>query len=53
MCSITAHDKLQPTYVDDTISVGGRAITKNAATTALESIGETLNFINSWLKLFQ
>ena len=25
MCSITAHNKLQPTYVDDASSGGGRA----------------------------
>ena len=32
MCSITAHDILIPTYVDDAISGGGRAIPKNATT---------------------
>ena len=35
MCSVTAHDTLQPTYVDDAASVCGRAIFKNAATSAL------------------
>ena len=35
MCSITAHDKLQPTYVDDAISVIGREIPNNATTAGL------------------
>ena len=41
MCSITAHEKLQSTYVDDASSIGGRAIPKNAKTAALESLGST------------
>ena len=52
MCSITANDKVQPTYFDDASSVVSRAISKNATTSALESLGATLNFINCWLKLF-
>ena len=36
MCSITAHDKLQPIYVDDASSVGSRGIPNNATTVALE-----------------
>ena len=52
MCSITAHDKLQPTYVDDASSGGGIAIPNNATTAASESLGATLNFIDFWLKLF-
>ena len=35
MCSITAHDKQQPTYVDDASSGGGRSIPKNSTTAAL------------------
>ena len=35
MCSITAHDKQQPTYVDEKISDGGKAIPKNSTTAAL------------------
>ena len=53
MCSIIAHDKQQPTYVDDSISDGGRSISKNATTSALQSLGATLNFIGCWLKHFQ
>ena len=52
MCSINSHDKLQPTYVDEASSVGGRSIPKNATTAALEPLCETLNFIDFWLKLF-
>ena len=35
MCSITAHDKLKTTYVDDASSGGGRTIPNNATTSAL------------------
>ena len=36
MCSITAHDRQQPTYVDDAISAADRAITKNKTTKELK-----------------
>ena len=52
MCSIPAHDKLQPTFVDDSDSGSSRAIPKNATTAALESLGTALSFIHCWLKLF-
>ena len=32
--------------------IGGRPITKNATTKALKALGDTLNFIDCWLKLF-
>ena len=35
MCSITAHDKLQPIYVDDARSIGIKAITNNATKPSL------------------
>ena len=53
MCSIPAHDKQQPTCVDDAGSEVVRAIPKNTTTASLESLGATLNFIHSWLKLFR
>ena len=37
---------------DEEISIGDRPIPKNATTEALEALGATLNFINSWFKLF-
>ena len=41
------------TYIyDDESSDGGRSISKNAASEALETMGATLNFIDCWLKLF-
>ena len=52
MCSIPAHDKLQPIYVDDAGSGGGKAIPNNETMAALESLGATLNFIHCWLNLF-
>ena len=53
MCSITAHYKQQPTYVENASSGGGRAIPKNATLAELQSLGATLNFIDFWLKNFQ
>ena len=52
MCSITAHDKLKPTYVDDASIGGDKATPKNATTVALESLVATLQFIDCRLKLF-
>ena len=53
MCSITSHDKQQPTYVDYASVGGGKSIPKNPTTTGLQSLRETLNFIDCWLKHFQ
>ena len=53
MYSITAHDKQQPTYVDDASSGSGRVIPKNAITSELQALGATLKFIDCWLKHFQ
>ena len=52
MCSITAHDKQQPSYEDEEISIGDIPIPINATTSALEALGSTLTFIHCWLKLF-
>ena len=35
MCYVTSYNKQKNTYVDDTISGGGRAMPKDATTTAL------------------
>ena len=35
MCSLVAHDKIQPNYKDDEISIGDRSIPKDAITIAL------------------
>ena len=50
MCSITAHDRQKPIYVDDESSAGGTAIPNNATTVVLKSIGAILDFIYFWLK---
>ena len=49
ICYITAHDRKQSSYVDDSSSGDGRAIPNNATTASLESLGETLNYIDCWL----
>ena len=53
ICSLVAHNKIQPAYEDDEISIGDRPIPKNTTTKALEGLGATLNFIDIWLKLFE
>ena len=53
MCSITAHEKQQPTYLDDAKSGSSREIPKNATTASLKQLGATLNFIDCWLKHFR
>ena len=53
MCSVTAHDSQQPTYVDDASISGGRSMHNNETTKALKSLGVTLNFIDCWFKHFQ
>ena len=52
VCSLVAHDILQPEYKDDESSIGDRSIPDNATTKELESLGPTINFIDIWLKLF-
>ena len=39
----------KPSYEDEESSIGDRKIPKNATIEALEALGATLNFINSWL----
>ena len=46
MCSLVAHDKIQPAYEDDESSIGDRSIPKNETTKALKYLGATLNFID-------
>ena len=52
MCYLVAHDKIKPNDEYDESSIGYRPIPKNATTEALKALGDTLNFIDIWLKLF-
>ena len=52
MCFIVAHDKKQTSYGYEEISIGDKPIPKTSTTEALEALGDTLNFIDIWLKLF-
>ena len=52
MCSLVAHDKMQPYYKDDEISIGDRSIPDNATPKSLESLGATINFVDIYLKFF-
>ena len=45
MCSLVAHDKIQPNYEDDEIIILDRSIPKYAKTKSLKALGTTLNFI--------
>ena len=51
-CYITAHDKQQPTYVNDASSCGGISIPNNETTAALELLGVTLNLLIIFLNTF-
>ena len=53
MCSLVAHDRLQPNYEYDEISIGDRAIPNDATIKTLEALGTTFNFIDIWLKLLR
>ena len=44
MCYLVAHDKMQPYYKDDEISIVDRSIPENATPKALEALGATINF---------
>ena len=52
ICSITAHDRQQPTYVYGASSDVGRSIRNNGTTATLKLLGATFNFIHCWLKHF-
>ena len=53
MCSLVAHDRLEPYYKYDESSIGDRAIPNNATVKELKSLGATFNFIDIWLKLLR
>ena len=53
MCSLVANDKTLPSYEDDQIIIVDRPIPKHATTEALEALGDTINFIDIWIKLFE
>ena len=52
MCSIDAHDKQQPSSVDDGLNSGDNALPSNLTTEALYSLGATIYFIDCCLKDF-
>ena len=52
MCYIDAHEKQHTSYVDDSISSGGKAIPPNLTTKALDSLGAAYDFVYCWLKCF-
>ena len=52
MCSLVAHDKMQPDYKDDESSIVNRAIPDDSTIETLEELGATINFIDIWLDFF-
>ena len=52
ICSLAAHDNIQPNYEDYEISIGDRSIPKDATKKELKALSATLNFIDIWIKLF-
>ena len=53
MCSLVAHDRLEPGYKDDESSISDRSIPNDATIKTLKSLGATFNFIDIWLKLLR
>ena len=51
MCSLVAHNSLEPDYKDHESSISDRAIPNDAAIKTLNSLGATFNFIDIWLKM--
>ena len=45
LCYLVAHEKRQPAYEDEEISIGNRLIPKHMTTEALEALSDTLNFV--------
>ena len=52
ICYLVSHDKIQPAYEDDEISIGDRSIPKDATTKPLKELGATIHFIYICIKLF-
>ena len=52
MCSLVAHDRQQENKTDDESSIGDREIPNDATVKALKSLGDTFNFIDTWLHSF-
>ena len=48
---IVAHDKRQPDHEENESSIGDRLIPKHMTIEPLEALGNTFNFIETWLKL--
>ena len=44
MCSLVSHDKMQPNYEDDEISIKDRSIPKYVTKISLKALGATINF---------
>ena len=53
MCSLVAHDRLEPYYKEGESSICDRAIQNNATLKTLDSLGATFNFIDIWLQLLR
>ena len=53
MCYLVVYDKKLPACEYDESSIVDRLIHKHVTTEALEALGDTLNFIDIWLKLFE
>ena len=53
MCSLVLHDKIQPACEYDESIIADRSIHKNETIESFKSLGGTLNFIDTWLKLFE
>ena len=53
MCAFNAYEKEHIPTPDDGISGGGRPLTISSFKKALISLGQTINFIDNWIQLFE
>ena len=53
MCSLVAHDTLEPDYKYDESSIVDRAIPNDVTIKTIYSLGATYNFIYIWLRLLR
>ena len=53
ICSIGAHKKQQPSYVYDSSRGGGKEMSPNYTTYAMDSLGVAFDFIDCWIRCFE
>ena len=50
MCAVNEYDIINPSGSNNGSSCGRRPFTTTSSTDEIESLGNTINFINNWLQ---